>query len=161
MKTVWIPALFAACVSAASMVGHVNAASVDDLRPMETRYWQAWEKGPDAAAPLYAKDADLVFYDLEPLKYVGWNAYKAGVVPNILSKFDRVRFTVNDDVRATVRGRISWTSATVDADGVLKGGSGVHVVIRHTAVWEKRGDTWLIVHEHVSVPSSLPGPPTK
>ena len=27
---------------------------------MERQYWQAWDKGPDAAAPLYAKDADLV-----------------------------------------------------------------------------------------------------
>jgi ketosteroid isomerase-like protein len=26
---------------------------------------------------------------------------------------------------------------------------------RHTAIWEKRGAKWLIVHEHVSAP--LPG----
>ena len=43
-------------------------------------------------------------------------------------------------------------------DGALKGGSPIHVVIRHTAIWEKRGNDWLIVHEHVSVPSSLPAP---
>src|SRR5689334_25321855 len=98
------------------------------LKPMVLEYWKAWEKGPDAAAPLYAKDAGLVFYDLEPLKYVGWNEYKAGVGPNILAKFDNVKFTVNDDVKTTVHGSIAWTTATVKADGALKGGAPIHVV---------------------------------
>jgi ketosteroid isomerase-like protein len=26
-------------------------------------------------------------------------------------------------------------------------------------VWERRAGRWLIVHEHVSVPSTLPAPP--
>lgn len=139
----------------------VQAAGTVDLKPQVLKYWQAWQQGPDAAAPLYARDADLVFYDLEPLKYVGWTAYKAGVGPNILAKFDHVTFTVNDDVKTTARGNVAWTSATVKGDGALKGGAPVHVVMRHTAIWEKRGKDWLIVHEHVSVPSSLPAPPSK
>jgi ketosteroid isomerase-like protein len=147
---------------AAGLAGNANAASVDDdLRALVERYWTAWQKGPDAAAPLYAKDADLVFYDLEPLKYVGWNDYKRGVVPNILDKFDSIAFKVGDDVKTNVRRDIAWTTATVKGDGMLKGGAPVHVVIRHTAIWEKRGANWLIVHEHVSVPSSLPAPKAK
>jgi ketosteroid isomerase-like protein len=161
MKFIWISALSVALVSAAAASMHVSAAPADDLKAMETKYWQAWEKGPDAAEPMYAKDAGLVFYDLEPLKYAGWSEYKAGVGPNILSKFDNITFTVNDDVKATVRGSTAWTSATVKGDGALKGGSPVHVVMRHTTIWEKRGGSWLIVHEHVSVPSSLPAPATK
>jgi ketosteroid isomerase-like protein len=132
-----------------------------DLKPQVERYWQAWQSGPEAAAPLYAKDPDLVFYDLEPLKYVGWTAYEAGVVPNLLSKFASMTFTVNDDVKTTMRGTIAWTSATVKGDGELKASGPVHVVIRHTAIWEKRGAGWLIVHEHVSVPSALPAAPAK
>ena len=73
----------AAAVTAATL--RSDAQQHADLKPMVEKYWQSWEKGPDAAAPLYAKDPDLVFYDLEPLKYVGWNAYKAGVGPNILT----------------------------------------------------------------------------
>src|SRR6266542_3048347 len=90
----------------------VRAAATPDLKPMVAKYWSAWEQGPDAAAPLYAKDAGLVFYDLEPVKYVGWTAYQAGVGPNILAKFDSVTFTVNDDVKTTAHGNIAWTSAT-------------------------------------------------
>jgi ketosteroid isomerase-like protein len=100
-----------------------------------------------------------VFYDLEPLKYTGWNEYKAGVVPNILAKFADVTFTVNDDVKTTMRGNVAWTTATVKGDGTLKASGPLHVVIRHTAIWEKRRADWLIVHEHVSVPSALPAAP--
>jgi ketosteroid isomerase-like protein len=161
MKTIPVSVLAIALASIASASRLANVAPSDDLKGMVAKYWQAWEKGPDAAESLYAKDADLVFYDLEPLKYVGWSAYKAGVGPNILTKFDSIRFTVNDDVKSTLRGSVGWTSATIRGDGALKGGSPVHVVMRHTAIWEKRGYSWLIVHEHVSVPSSLPAPTTK
>jgi ketosteroid isomerase-like protein len=158
MRRTPIAVLFVAVIAICVTALRTRAAESPDLKPMLEKYWQAWEKGPDAAAPLYAKDPNLVFYDLEPLKYVGWNQYKAGVVPNIISKFDSIKFTLNDDVKTTASGKIAWTSSTVKGDGALKGGSPIHVVMRHTAIWEKGGNDWVIVHEHVSVPSSLPAP---
>lgn len=147
-------------LGAAALALSATRPAPPDLKPQVLKYWQLWEHGPDAAASLYARDRDLIFYDLEPLKYVGWESYKAGVGPNILAKFDTVAFTVNDDVKTTgAGGDFAWTTATVQGDGVLKGGAPVHVVIRHTAIWRKQGTEWLIVHEHVSVPSSLPAPP--
>jgi hypothetical protein len=50
-----------------------------------------------------------------------------------VAKFARVVFTVRDDVKTTAHGGIAWTTATVEGDGVLKGGT-----------------------VHVSIPSSLP-----
>ena len=132
------------------------AAGAVDLKPQVVDYWRSWQKGPDAAAHLYAKDANFVFYDLEPLKYTGWEQYKAGVVPNILSKFQSVTFTVNDDVKTTAQGTVAWTTATFQADGVLKAAGPIKVSIRHTAIWQRRGNRWLIVHEHVWLPSALP-----
>ena len=155
MKLIRI-ALFGALLSGVAAT-YGSGAPTDDLKAMEMQYWQAWDKGPEAAAPLYAKDADLVFYDVEPVKYVGWNAYKAGV-PSVMAKFERVTFALNDDVKATMRNGMAWTSATVEANGVLKGGAAVHVTIRHTAIWDKRAGSWQIVHEHASIPSSLPTP---
>jgi ketosteroid isomerase-like protein len=153
--------LLAAVVGVAASAAWARQTATSNLKPQVLEYWKAWQSGPDAAAALYAKDAGLVFYDLEPLKYTGWNEYKAGVGPNILAKFDNVKFTVNDDVKTTMHGSIAWTTATVKADGALKGGAPVHVVARHTAIWEKRNGNWLIVHEHVSVPSTLPAPAAK
>ena len=138
------------------------AAAQPDFKAMVDRYWKVWASGDlDQAATLYAKDPDLVFFDLEPLKYTGWKAYREGVVTNILAKFDRVSFRVNDDLKATRRGSVAWTSVTVHASGALKGGAPVETDMRHTAIWEKRGADWVIVHEHVSTPSSLPAPPAR
>lgn len=135
-------------------------AGSTDFNALVNRYWTAWGSGdPEKADALYAKDPDLVFYDLEPVKYVGWAAYKAGVVPNILSKFATVKFTLNDDVKATRRGTLAWTTVTVRGEGTLKAGGPVNVVMRHTAIWERRGPDWVIVHDHVSVPSNLPAAP--
>lgn len=159
MRRAGFAAVLVVVVAVTGTALRVGAAQTPDLAPLVTKYWQAWEQGPDAAAPLYAKDPALVFYDLEPVKYTGWTEYKAGVVPNILAKFQTVKFTVNNDVKTTAHGNVAWTTATVKGDGALKGGAPVHVVIRHTAIWEKRGADWVIVHEHVSVPSSLPAPP--
>jgi ketosteroid isomerase-like protein len=150
------PLALAILVTAAPPGDRALPASAIDLRPQVEKYWHDWQSGPDAAAPLYAKDADLVFYDIVPLKYTGWASYQAGVGPNLLAKFERVTFTVHDDVKTTTHGEIAWTTATVDGNGVLKDGSAVHVVMRHTAIWQKRGTDWLIVHEHVSTPGLHP-----
>jgi ketosteroid isomerase-like protein len=40
-------------------------------------------------------------------------------------------------------------------------GSRLKIDARWTSVWEKRGDTWLIVHEHFSMPLPEPPPPKK
>ncbi len=150
-------------ILAVACLATFRAVSADtvDLKSRELEYWRAWQQGPETAAPLYAKDAGLVFYDIEPLKYNGWDEYKAGVGPNVLTKVDHIAFTVNDDVKTSARGNVAWTTATVKGDGALKDGAPLHVVIRHTAIWEKRGGAWLIVHEHVSIPSSLPAPPAR
>ncbi len=134
-------------------------AAKTDFEALVESYWAVWGTGDVAkAGQMYAKDADLVFYDLEPLKYRGWAEYGQGVVPNVLDKFASVKFTVNDDLKATARGNVAWTTVTVHADGTLKAGGPMKADIRHTAIWEKRGGRWLIVHEHVSVPSTLPAP---
>jgi ketosteroid isomerase-like protein len=134
-------------------------AAKADFKALVSNYWSVWGTGDVAkAGEMYAKDADLVFYDLEPLKYTGWAQYSQGVIPNILEKFASVTFTVNDDLKATRRGNVAWTVVTVRADGTLKAAGPMKADIRHTAIWENRGGRWLIVHEHVSVPSMLPAP---
>ena len=134
-------------------------AAKTDFKALVDSYWAVWGAGDIAkAGEMYAKDADLVFYDLEPLKYRGWAEYSKGVIPNVLDKFASVKFTVNDDLKVTERGSVAWTTVTVHADGTLKAAGPMKADIRHTIVWERRGGRWLIVHEHVSVPSSLPAP---
>ena len=60
-----------------------------------------------------------------------------------------------NDLRVTRRGDVAWTTLTFHMTIKLKSGGGQEIDARHTAIWERRGGRWLIVHEHVSVP--LPG----
>ena len=43
-------------------------------------YYAAWNTlNTDNPARFYAKDANIVFFDVAPLKYKGWAEYKRGV----------------------------------------------------------------------------------
>jgi len=103
---------------------------------------------------LYAKDADLIFYDIAPLKYTGWAEYNKGV-RNVLGGFESLKLTPNNDLKVTRRGSIAWTTVTFHLSAKQKGGGQMELDGRHTASWERRGGKWLIVHEHFSAP--LPG----
>ena len=127
-----------------------------EFKALIDRYYAAWSSmNTDNAAPLYAKDADLVFYDIAPLKYNGWQEYAPGVKKNFFDSATSARLTPNDDLKVTRRGNIAWTSVTFHISVKLKNGQNLDLDGRHTAIWEKRGTKWLIVHEHISAP--IPG----
>jgi hypothetical protein len=66
---------FAAGVTAADKPGDTA-----EFKTLIQHYWEAWSTlNPDNAAPMYAKEADSVFFDIAPLKYNGWEEYKVGV----------------------------------------------------------------------------------
>jgi ketosteroid isomerase-like protein len=118
-------------------------------------YYAAWSTlDPNNAAKYYARDADLVFFDIAPLKYNGWSEYKEGVVKNFTSQASSGSLKPNNDLKVTRHGTIAWTTVTFHLSVKLKAGGGMEVEARHTAIWEKRGGQWLIVHEHVSAPIS-------
>jgi ketosteroid isomerase-like protein len=148
--------LILALLSCVSVWGQIAAApaSQSEFEALIDRYYAAWNTGnPDNAAPLYAKGADLVFYDLTPLKYTGWANYDKGV-RQVLGSFASATFKRNQDLRVTRHGTIAWTTVTWHLSGKKKTGDSVELDGRHTAIWEKRGSKWLIVHEHFSVPLS-------
>ena len=139
-----------------SMVAFAQkAAGNAEFKILIDRYNTAWSSlNPDNASPMYAKDAALVFYDLAPLKYTGWAEYDKGV-RSMFSTFETLKLTANDDLKVERRGNIAWTTVTFHLSAKQKTAGPFEMEGRHTAIWEKRGGKWLIVHEHVSAP--LPG----
>jgi uncharacterized protein (TIGR02246 family) len=128
------------------------SATQREFQALINRYYAAWNSGdPEKAAPLYAKDPDLVFYDITPLEYVGWAAYAKGVSA-VFSSFSAAKFTPHNDLRVTRHGTIAWTTETWHLSGKKKTGQTVEMDGRHTTIWELRGGHWLIVHEHFSAP---------
>ncbi len=72
----------------------------------------------------------------------------------MLDSFASAKFTPQQDLKVTRRGTIAWTTVTFHLSGKKKTGETVELDGRHTAIWEHRGGTWLIVHEHFSAPLS-------
>jgi ketosteroid isomerase-like protein len=128
-----------------------------EFKTLIDQYYAAWSTlNPDNAAKLYAKDADLVFYDIAPLKYNGWGEYKEGVKKAFTDAMSSGKLTPKDDLKVNQRGNLVWTTVTFHLSAQPKaGGAALEIDGRHTAIWEKRGGKWLIIHEHVSAP--LPG----
>jgi len=123
-----------------------------EFKDLIDRYYAAWSSmNADNAAQFYAKDADLVFYDIAPLKYNGWSEYKEGVKA-FFGTVTNSKLTPKNDLKVTRRGNIAWTSVTFRLTATPKAGGSMELDARHTAIWENRGGKWLIVHEHVSAP---------
>jgi ketosteroid isomerase-like protein len=124
-----------------------------EFKELIKQYYELWSMAnPDKPAPLYAKDAGLVFYDVAPLKYTGWDEYKVGVQKNLFDNLASGALTAKDDLKVTRKGNIAWTTVTGHFSAKMKNGQALEADVRHTAIWEKRNGKWLIVHEHVSMP---------
>ena len=124
-----------------------------DFKAMMQKCLDAWGTlDPANAAPCYAKDADLAFYDIAPVKYTGWEEYAKGVLAVFGPEYQSGKFFLGDDVRVHRGPRLTWTTATVDFEILRKDGTRELLKnCRWTLIWEKRGAEWLIVHEHFSV----------
>lgn len=133
----------------------VLAKDEDDIRAVVDKYATAWASlNPDNAAPLYAKDTDLPFYDLLPLKYTGWSAYAEGVKPHF-AQFESLKITPKGDLKITRRGDVAWTTSTFDFQVKPKDGEAMSLEARQTLILEKQGKEWKIVHEHLSTPLQM------
>jgi len=124
-----------------------------EFKALIQEYYAAWSTAnTDRPSKLYDKDADLVFFDVAPLKYNGWDEYKVGVQKGLFDNMISGTLSANDDLKVNRRGSIVWTSVTGHLSAKMKDGKALETDIRHTAIWEKQGGKWVIVHEHVSVP---------
>lgn len=148
--------LVAASAPALTKRAATKQAPGADFKALIERYYAAWNTmNTDNPSQFYAKDADLVFYDIAPLKYKNWAEYKEGVQKAFFDASTSAKLTPNDDLKVTRRGNIAWTTVTFHLSAKLKAGGAMEIDARHTAIWENRNGKWLIVHEHISAP--LPG----
>lgn len=142
-------------IAGAGAVRAQKAGDAAGFKELIAQYWKAWSTmNPDNVAAMYSKDADAVFYDVAPLKYTGWEEYKQGFL-KAFGTAASASIAPNDDLKVSRRGNLAWTTETFHGTVTQKDGGKMDLVGRHTAIWEKRGGRWVIVHEHVSAP--LPG----
>jgi ketosteroid isomerase-like protein len=125
----------------------------DDFNELVKRYYSAWNTlNPDKVSSMYAKDADLIFFDIAPLKYGNWQEYSDSFKKSVAPGFTSLSLTPNNDVKTVRRSNMALTTLTFHLSAKQKDGTALEFDCRHTIVWEKRGGEWLIIHEHVSKP---------
>lgn len=123
------------------------------FRKLIDDYCAAWSSGnADNAAKFYAKDNGLTFYDVAPFSYSGWKEYDAGVRKEFLDNIVSLSLTAGKELKVTRHGNIAWMTVPMHLSAKMKDGKTIDSPIRYTGIWEHRGKSWLLVHEHLSAP---------
>jgi ketosteroid isomerase-like protein len=148
-----ILALLGGCLTFVGARAQQRASEEATFRKLVDDYCAAWSSAnADAAAKFYAKDDGLVFYDLAPFSYHGWKEYHDGVQKEFFDYASSVKLSVAKDLKVTRRGNIAWMTVPMHIALTTKDGKTKEAEIRYTGIWERRGSSWLIVHEHLSAP---------
>jgi uncharacterized protein (TIGR02246 family) len=107
-------------------------------------------KDLDRLMALYAPD--IVYFDVvPPLHYSG----SAAVRRNFLRWFDSWQSAIGQeirDVQVAASGDLAVAHMLIHASGTLKNGRDVGYWVRATVCCQRTHHTWLITHEHVSLP---------
>lgn len=154
MRKLWtlsfLTGIAAVFILAMQSHGQQSEQTLRELVPKIVASWETFDLAK--IEPYYAKDADLTYFDLAPLKYNNWADYRATVPKVLFEPNTSLKLKVNDDLRVHSRGSLAWATFTFGADMTTKQGAASHLDGRWTMVLEKRGQGWIVVHEHVSAP---------
>lgn len=130
-----------------------KATEESTFRKLIDEYCAAWSSGnPDNAAKYYAQEEGVVFYDLAPFSYHSWKEYRTGVQKQFFDNLASAKLTAGKDLKVTRRGNIAWMTVPMHMSATGKDGKTSEYEVRYTGIWEKRGASWLLVHEHLSTP---------
>ncbi len=123
-----------------------------ELKQLMEKVTAAWETlDPSKVAQYYAKDVGLAFYDVAPLKYSGWEQYENGS-KKTFSTWKSVKVAISPDFNGYKNGNIAWATFTSSFEITPEKGPVMKGTTRNTELLEKRGEAWIIIHEHVSAP---------
>jgi ketosteroid isomerase-like protein len=100
----------------------------------------------------YSQAADNPYFDVTPMQWPNWEAYAKGVQQEF-GDYKQFKITLSN-VRIHNAGNFAWSTATWHANTVDKNGKAGTVDARWTAIWQKQGGRWIILHDH----NSIPGP---
>jgi ketosteroid isomerase-like protein len=148
-------ALFGGSLTFVAAHAQQKASEEATFRKLIDAYCAAWSSGnPDNAARYYVQEEGVVFYDVAPFSYHSWKEYRAGVQKQFFDNLASAKLTAGNDLKVTRRGNITWTTVPMHLSTTGKDGKNSEFEIRYTGIWEKRGASWLLVHEHLSTPLS-------
>lgn len=131
------------------------------LRTKINEYGQAWTT--KAGEPDWAKIEQL-YANEDLLHFDAVTPHSFANVSEIKTAFAQMRQTLSlkslslkprEDLKVFRRGDLLWTTVLHDIVAQLEGGKELKLVQRQTGIWEEKDGNWVMIHEHLSAPSSL------
>jgi ketosteroid isomerase-like protein len=137
-----------------AMTSDAVAATQSELKALLDSWSQAIHaKDIERLMALYSPD--VVYFDLvPPLQYVG----AAALRERFLDWFGRWKSGIGQEVRdlkVLLSGDLASAHMFIRASGTLKDGRDVGYWVRATVSCQRRNGSWLIAHEHISLPVDL------
>jgi ketosteroid isomerase-like protein len=146
-------AFFGALLTFVGARAQQQATDTATFRKLIDDYCASWNSlDADKPARFYAKEPGLVFYDVAPFSYHSWKEYHDGVKKELFANMQSGSLTPGKDLKVTRHGTIAWTTVSMHFSEKTKDGKTTETEIRYTGIWEKRGPSWVLVHEHLSAP---------
>jgi ketosteroid isomerase-like protein len=103
-------------------------------------------------ANYYWNSPDVVVFDVvPPLRYVGWDSFRQDW-QGFFDSFEKISVYDWTDVHIEAEGDMGWMRALVHMVGTFKDGKSIDMAFRDTAIFERKGGKWVVVHDHGSVP---------
>jgi ketosteroid isomerase-like protein len=133
--------------------GAVASTDSEIRAVLDGRAEAVWVKDIDRLMSFYSPD--IVYFDVVPgLQYRG----SAELRPRFLDWFDNFEGPIGQearDLKVSASGDLAVTFMLVRASGTLKNGQEVAYWVRVTSCCERSNHSWLIMHEHVSLPVDI------
>jgi ketosteroid isomerase-like protein len=98
---------------------------------------------------------DIIYFDLvPPLQYVG----SAALRDRFLEWFESYQGEIRQEIRDLhifISGDIAVSSILIRSGGTLKNGRETELGVRATSSCQRSNHSWVITHEHISLPVDL------
>jgi uncharacterized protein (TIGR02246 family) len=127
-----------------------------EIRALLDRWAKTFEAHDiDGIMSNYAPGDAVVAYDIAPpLQYKGKEAYRKDYL-EFLAQYDGPIHVEYHDMRVFNSGDVGFVHALERFSGKLKNGQHSDMWLRYTGGLRKMNGKWLIVHDHVSVPTDF------
>jgi ketosteroid isomerase-like protein len=114
--------------------------------------WSEAARAKDIDRLMSVYSPDIVYFDVvPPLQFTGTDAVRA----NFLRWFGGFEGSIGQEVgdsHILVSGDVAVAYMLIRASGTLKDGREVGYWVRATVCCKRSNDSWLITHEHISLP---------
>lgn len=159
MRTLSVLALMACLCACGDPEPAKTLDASRELRPHINKVFDAWSSLDVAkVAPFYAKETGRAFYEITPLKFSSWAETAAGYKA-MTAGVKSVKVEISPDFQAHSNGPIAWVTFTGNFVVGMNDGKTNTSKARVTQILQKDKDSWLIIHEHVSMPMMEQAPP--